>query len=438
MKNILGQKLMHHTWQPCTQMDDYKTSHPINVTKAYGSYFELDNGSKVIDATSSWWCKSLGHSHPRLKHALINQCNKFEHIIGAGTTNEVIAELSFKLTNLTPSLKKVFYASDGSSAVEIALKMSLHAQQLLGNKNRTKFIALSNGYHGETTGALSVSDVGKFKQPYEHMLFKTDFISNIPYVNNVNDPLWHNCQEIWRQSEDYLNFRADEIAAIIIEPIVQGSGGMKIYSQDFLSRLSKWAKQNNIYIITDEIMTGFGRAGKMFAFDYAKISPDFVCIGKALTAGWLPLSAVITSNDIYDIFDNDDNEKSFIHSNTFYGNALAASVAIEALNIYDEENIADMANRSGQIMLTLMEKLAVKTGMLSNVRGIGMIAAADIIYSGKARVDFEFYKKAMSLGALIRPLGNTLYWLPPINTELYTLEEISHISEKTLSYMAIS
>jgi adenosylmethionine-8-amino-7-oxononanoate aminotransferase len=176
----------------------------------------------------------------------------------------------------------------------------------------------------------------------------------------------------------------------------------------------------------------------MFAFDYAKISPDFVCIGKALTAGWLPLSAVITSNDIYDIFDNDDNEKSFIHSNTFYGNALAASVAIEALNIYDEENIADMANRSGQIMLTLMEKLAVKTGMLSNVRGIGMIAAADIIYSGKARVDFEFYKKAMSLGALIRPLGNTLYWLPPINTELYTLEEISHISEKTLSYMAIS
>ncbi len=428
--NDIIQKGLEHIWQPCSQMKDYETFKPIIVHKAYGSYLELKTGEKIIDAISSWRCKSLGHNHPRLKQALITQMDKFEHIIGAGTLNDTIVELSEKLASLILHLKKIFYASDGSTAIEIALKMALHAQKLKGNKDKVNFMALQNGYHGESTGALSVSDLGKFKNHYQEMLFEVNFIPQIPYVNGIDDPIWHDALEYWKNTEIFLNQSAETTAAIILEPIIQGAGEMKIYSKDFLYRLSNWARENDVYLIADEIMTGMGRTGKMFACMHAEIKPDFMCLSKGLTSGFMPFSAMLTTSEIYDLFyDDRETGKAFLHSNTYCGNVLGASVALEVLKIYEEESICQMANSLGNLMLEKMKEIERTTSLITNIRSIGAIVAADLV---KENSGYELHKHAMNLGAFIRPIGNCIYWLPPINTPLSTIEKLHIITKKAL------
>ena len=423
-----------HLWLPCAQINDHETFFPLNIKKAYGSYIELHNGNKIIDAISSWWCKSLGHGHPRLKEAMIKQIDKFEHVIQADTINETIIEPSRKLTNLTSFLNKVFYAGDGSTAVEIALKMSLHAHKNQGNNKRTKFLALKNGYHGETLGALSVSDLNQYKAPYKEILFDVQFIPDVPYLNNKTNPLWFDCSREWEQTVQFLDQYAETACAIIVEPIVQGVAGMKIYSPDFLKRLRVWSKENNIYLIADEIMTGLGRTGKMLACEHANIEADFICLSKGLTSGWLPFSAVLTTDDIYQLFYDDHHKgKSFLHSNTYCGNPLAASIAIEVLNILKEENLCQKAEALGKEMLRMMNNIAESTGLITNVRGIGAIVAADLVNSkANPRLGHEVYKQAVAMGALLRPLGNTIYWQPPLNTSLNTLDELQNITQKAI------
>lgn len=417
-------KALEYIWYPCSKMEDYQDFKPQHIKKALGSYIELNNGKRVIDAISSWWCKSLGHGHTRLQQALIEQMAKFEHVMQPHMANDVIVELSEKLAGLTTNLKKAFYASDGSTAVEIALKMSLHAQINRGEQHRKKFLALENGYHGETIAALSVSDLGKYKKPYEDLLFETKFIPNIPYVSNAQ-----NQDTNWNLVENFLEENQHEVAAIILEPIVQGAGGMKIYSQHFLRKLSQWAKKYNIYLIADEIMTGIGRTGKMLACNHSDIEPDFLCLSKGLTSGMLPLSVCLTSNEIYNLFYKKD---PFLHSNTHYGNALAASVAVEVLNIFKQENIIE--NIAKLNMLNKMQKIAKNTGLVSNIRFIGGIVAADLAEN----IDgFKFYKKAMENGAILRPIGNCLYWMPPLNSKEETIEELAYITERTLLFCAL-
>lgn len=425
-----------HIWHPCSQMKDYETFKPLAVVKARGSYIELKNGQKMIDAISSWWCKSLGHNHPRLKAALIEQAEQFEHVILANTTNDTIIELSTRLAQLTKNLEKVFYASDGSSAVEIAMKMSLHSRKISGKNKKTQFISLENAYHGETAGAMSVSDLGLYRDPYLPMLMPSHFIAPLPYVSGITDPLWQDCSAYWEKMEKILEPLAESTTAILVEPIVQGAAGMQIYSQDFLRRLRDWTKTHDVHLITDEIMTGFGRTGKMLACEHADIEPDFLCLAKGLTAGWLPLSAVLTRNAIYDLFYDDyQSGKSFLHSHTHSGNALAARVALEVLKIYSEENICEEASRLGNAMLKAMQEIADNTGQLNNVRGIGAVVAADLHCDDpKRRLGFEVYQKAVQLGALLRPIGNTIYWLPPLNMELETLMELKRITEEAIHY----
>lgn len=421
-----------HIWHPCSQMKDYEAFPPLLINKAYGSYIELVDGRRIIDAISSWWCKSLGHSHPRLKAALQAQLECFEHVIFANSTYEIIVRLSEKLGRLCGGLDKVFYASEGSSAVEIALKMSLHAQQLLGQKQRTQFTSLQNGYHGETFMALGLSDLGLYRLPYEAHLIKPNFIQNIPYVDSSSDPLWNDCSAIWLDIEKQLEKQAANLAAIIVEPIVQGAGGMKIYSQDFLRRLRKWTQTHGIYLIADEIMTGLGRTGHALACEHAHIKPDFICLSKGLTSGWLPMSAVLTRTDIYDLFYDDyASGKSFLHSHTFSGNALAAAVALECLNILEDEKIFQQVQEKESILKKFMREVNDKTQRLTNIRGIGAIIAADLQLSEKQknqRVGHQIFQKALQLGAWLRPLGNTIYWLPPLNTSLQVLEELKDIS----------
>ena len=420
--NIID-KSLNHIWYPCADMKDYQEFKPKHIKRAYGSYIEMEDGIKVIDAISSWWCKSLGHCHPELQSAMIEQLHKFEHVMQPHTTNDVIANLSEKLSSLTKNLKKVFYASDGSTAVEIALKMTLHAQKILGHKKRKKFMALSNGYHGETLAALSVSDLGKYKYPYQDILFETFFIQEIPYVRGIKDDLWKDCQNNWESIEKNLQPYEDQIAAIIIEPIVQGAGGMRIYSKNFLKHLSIWAKKKGIYLIADEIMTGIGRTGKMLACDHADIEPDLLCLSKGLTSGMLPLSVCLVSQEIYDIF---YNKEPFLHSNTHYGNALAASVALKVLKIFEQELIVEKASKLN--MGIMMQKIADETGLLTNIRSIGAIAAADLVNIDQ----FKLYKKAMDLGAILRPINNSLYWMPPLNIDRVVLEDLSDITRLAL------
>ena len=426
-----------HIWHPCSQMKDYEQFKPLIIKNAYGSYLELTNGKKIIDAISSWWCKSLGHNHPKLKKALKQQLEKFEHVIFANTTNEIIVELSQRLAALLPTLNKVFYAGDGSCAVEIAMKMSLHSRINTGDKKRKNFVALKNSYHGETIGTLSVSDVGLYRLPYSTILFKTYFIDGIPYVLNTQTREWNDCSKQWELIERSLKPYTKTTTAVIVEPIVQGASGMRIYSQDFLARLSQWAKNNDIHLIADEIMTGMGRTGKMLACEHAGIVPDFICLSKGLTSGWLPFSAILTHDAIYQLFYDDYHTgKSFLHSHTYSGNALAASVALETLNVFYEEKINERACELGKLMLKKMHQVAEETGQLENVRGIGALVAADLIpLPDQSRLGYEVYQEAVKQGVLLRPIGNTLYWLPPINIDFKLIDVLKDI---TISAIKIS
>lgn len=424
--------MTQHIWHPCSQMKDYETFQPLNIVKARGEYLYLENGQKIIDAISSWWCKSLGHNHPHLKKALLAQLEQFEHVILANTTNSTIQKLSEKLVALMPALQKIFFAGDGSCAVEIALKMSLHWRKIHGQNKKTKFMTLRNAYHGETAGAMSVSDLGIYRHAYQELLFDTIIIDPIPYVSGVEDPLWHDASEAWNIFLQ--KYQPDEVTAIIVEPIIQGAAGMQIYSADFLKRLSAWAKQNNIHLIADEIMTGFGRTGKMFACEHANITPDFLCIGKGLTSGWLPLSVVMTHDAIYQAFYDDyEKGKSFLHSHTFSGNALAASIALAVLEVFEQENILAHTNKIAAIMRENMQAIANDTKKIHSLRSIGAIVAADLSNPNNIpRLGYQLYQKAIKQGVLLRPLGNTIYWLPPLNTAEMVLTELKSITQAVL------
>lgn len=427
-------KDLQHNWHPCSQMKDLAEHPPVLVKAAQGSYLELGDGTRLIDAISSWWCKPLGHGHPVLKQALTKQLAQFEHVMFANTTYENIILLSEKLAQLTTSLDKVFYASDGSCAVEIAMKMSLHARQIQGQSKRTRFMALENSYHGETALTMSVSDLGLYKAPYAAVLTDAFFLRGIPYVNSVNDPVWHDCSAYWPAILQQLEAHAEQLTAILVEPIVQGAAGMKIYSQDFLQRLRVWTASKGIHLIADEIMTGLGRTGLPLACQHAQIEPDFLCLAKALTGGCLPLSATLTSSAIYQLFYDDYAKgKSFLHSHTHTGNALAVSVALACLQVLEQEQIYQKTQALALQLSQAMQAVADETGKLTNLRQIGAIAAGDLIPQDKqARLGFKVGQAAIAHGALIRPIGNALYWLPPLTLSSQELQSLQEITVKAV------
>lgn len=427
---------LHYVWHPCDQMKDYVDFPPLVIESAQGPYLKLNDGRLVIDAISSWWCKSFGHNEPRLKAALLKQAERFEHVLLANTTNDVIIALSKKLCQLT-GLGKAFYACDGSSAVEIALKMSLHAQQIQGHAERTTFAALANSYHGETALTMSVSDLGLYKKPYSPLLYSdVKFIDHIPYVNSSADPRWDNCANEWPAILEQLTACEKTLCAIIVEPLLQGAGGMKIYSMDLLRRLRQWSQDHGVHLICDEILTGLGRTGLPLASQYAQIIPDFVCLGKGLTAGWLPFSAVVTSNTIYDYFyDDHETGKAFLHSHTHSGNSLAAAVALETLHLLEHDRIYDQVSTLSQHLLHGMLDVAETTKKLKNVRALGAVVAADLtIPKGitPKRLSLQIFKEAARQGALLRPLGDTLYWLPPLNSDAALIEKLRDITRMSL------
>lgn len=413
------------------QMKDFESFPPLVVERAKGCILYTDKGP-ILDGISSWWCKSLGHGHPAVIAAIEDQLHRFEHVIAANTTHPLLVELAEKLAEITKN-QHIFFASDGSSAVEIAMKLAIHANQIKGNNKKNEFIALKNGYHGETFGAMSVSDLGIYKEPYKSLGVTCHFIENIPYVNNELDPLWSDCENHWQATLQTLEKIKHQVCALILEPLIQGAGGMLCYSADFLKRCAKWAKENDIYLIADEIMTGMGRTGKWLACDHAEVKPDLICLSKGLTSGSLPMSCVMINSAIYDLFYGDyDAGKSFLHSHTYSANPLAISAALATIKVMTDENIPQKAQDLHPIMLRNLTQIAAISGKLENVRGIGAVVAADFINPENRRLSNAFYQIALKNGALLRPIGNTLYWLPPLNSDRDTLEQLADITLKSV------
>ncbi len=423
---------LKHIWHPCSQMKDFESCPPLIVEHAQGSYIYSNKGP-IIDAISSWWCKSLGHGHPAIVAAINDQLTRFEHVIGANTTHPTIVELAEQLTDITGK-QHVFFASDGATAVEIAMKLAIHASEIKGFEQKNQFIALKNGYHGESLGTMSVSDLGIYKEPYKSFGVTCHFLQDIPYCSGKNDPLWNDCSDHWSLILPKLEQLSNKTCAIVLEPLVQGAGGMLCYSADFLKKIAAWAKSNEIVLIADEIMTGIGRTGEWLACDHAGIEPDLICLSKGLTAGSLPLSCVMIDSSIYELFYADYSEgKSFLHSNTYSGNPLAVSAALATIKTIKSEKILNQAKVLGDCMRTHLEQVAKVSGKLSNVRGLGAVVAADLIDTGNVRIGNEVYQEALKCGALIRPLGNTLYWMPPLNTDQEIIGKLAEITLNSIN-----
>jgi adenosylmethionine-8-amino-7-oxononanoate aminotransferase len=432
----LAERDLNVLWHPCSQMRDYIGFPPLEIVSAQGSWLHLADGRRVLDAISSWWCKALGHGHPRLRAALIEQAGKFEHVILANTTNDGVVRFCERILRVANAGRKhfgkVFFADNGSTAVEVALKMALQAQAQSGRPQRTKFAGLRNGYHGETVGALSVSDCGLYKEKYAPLLFDCAMIDAVPYRSGESDPAWLDASREWANIELQLDAMADDLAAIIYEPVLQGAGGMRLYSPDLLKRLSAWARAHDVFLIADEIAAGMGRLGAMLAGHLAgDAPPDFAVLSKGLTAGFLPLSVVLTTDAVYDVFHAEyAQRKAFLHSNTFAGNALAVAAANAVLDVFAEEKILEGVARNGPLLRSGLEKLADTSPHLKNVRGLGMMAAADLCAKNgadldwKARTGYRVFQEAVKRGALLRPLGDTMYLFPPLNS---TCDEIDQM-----------
>jgi adenosylmethionine-8-amino-7-oxononanoate aminotransferase len=429
-------------WHPCSQMRDYRDFPPLEVVAAQGSWLHLADGRRVLDAISSWWCKSLGHGHPRLRAALTAQAAAFEHVILANTTNAPVVRLCERLLALANGrgpdawgaqappgrmsghFGKVFFADNGSTAVEVALKLALQAQAQLGNSGRMRFAALANGYHGETVGALSVGDCGLYKDTYQALLFPCTQLGPLPYRSGPGAARWMDASAEWPDIVRRLDAEADTLAAIIYEPVLQGAGGMRLFSPDLLRRLRAWADAHGVLLIADEIAAGLGRCGTPLASHLAGtgVLPDFAVLSKGLTGGFMPLAAVLTTDRIAAVFDAEHHERrAFLHSNTYAGNALAIAVANAALDVMADEDVLGQVARRGPALAAGLERLAAERADLRDVRGVGMMAAVDVRQRDGAAIDwrkrtgYRIYREAVRRGALLRPLGDTLYLFPPLN-----------------------
>ncbi len=399
---------LNFIWHPCTQMKDHESLPLIPIKSAKGVWLYDFDGNKYLDAISSWWVNLFGHANPKISEAVSKQTKTLEHVLLAGFTHLPAINLAKELIKISPTtLKKVFFADNGSSAIEIALKMSFHYHKNRGEE-RDLFLSLTNSYHGETLGALSVGDLGLYKEIYKPLLIK-NIQTPVP-KNQTKEATKKALDELEKILEKY----GKKISAFIVEPLIQAAGNMHIYSPEYLTKAYNIIKSYKIHFIADEIMTGFGRTGSMFACEQAKISPDFMTLSKGLTGGFLPLAAVLTTDEVYQEFYCDYNKnRSFLHSHSYTGNPLACSAALATLKIFEEENILNENKKKSKYIIEKLEKFKTLK-KVKNIRYLGMVFAFDIDkYPPQRRIGLEVYKFGLKRGVLLRPLGNTIYFMPP-------------------------
>ncbi len=411
--DVMMQQDLEVIWHPCTQMKDHETLPLIPIKSGKGIYLYDFEGKRYIDAISSWWVNLFGHANAYINAQIKAQLESLEHVLLAGFTHEPAISLAHKLVEITPeSLQKVFYVDNGSSAVEAALKMSYHYHRNKGVP-KSLFLSLTNSYHGETIGALSVGDVALYKETYEPLL-----IDNLQ-VPVPKDQTPQAAKEALAVLEKTLQQRGEEIAAFILEPLIQGAGGMHMYHPDYLKGARALTQAYNVHLIADEIMTGFGRTGEMFGCDHADISPDFMTLSKGLTGGYLPLSVVMTTNDVYEAFYCDYNEyKAFLHSHSYTGNPLACRAALATLELFERDDVVRVNRAKSSYIAKKLERFKSLKQVVA-VRQQGMVAAVEIGgYAPQERIGLRIYRYGLERGVLLRPLGNVIYFMPP-----YIIEE---------------
>jgi adenosylmethionine---8-amino-7-oxononanoate aminotransferase len=443
-KNLL-QRSLQSVWHPCTQMKQHENFPLIPIARGDGVWLYDTDGKRYLDGVSSWWVNLFGHNNPRIKDAIKLQLDTLEHVMLAGFTHQPVVDLSEKLAKLT-GLGHAFYGSDGASATEIALKMSFHFWRNANQPNKTKFVSLQNSYHGETLGALGVTDVAIFKDTYAPLLMQSaqmpspDF--RLAEKGESAEAFALRCADMLEQ---YVSERSHELAAFIIEPLVQCAAGMGMYHPVYLKRAREICTKYKIHLIADEIAVGFGRTGSMFASftdcesDCDKQActkkqgcrPDFICLSKGITGGYLPLSVVLTKDEIYQAFYDDSAAKGFLHSHSYTGNPLACSAALATLSIFETDNVIQKNRETSDFIwqqMHTLNDLPIQYLRRPNSNNSGMIFAFDVITKNQ-HFSRDCYASALENNLLIRPIGNTVYLMPP-----YTInhEEITHALQASI------
>lgn len=439
-------------WHPCTQMKDHETLPVIPIKKGQGIYLEDFDGNRYLDAISSWWVNIFGHANPYINQRLKEQLDQLEHVILAGFSHQPIIELSERLIVITPhGLDKCFYADNGSSCIEIALKMSFHYWLNQGKYHKKRFITLTNSYHGETVAAMSVSDVALFTETYKALLFDTIKVTSPDcYMREPNTSWEEHSKRMFIHMEKALAENHQQVAAVIVEPLIQCAGGMRMYHPVYLTLLREACDKYNVHLIFDEIAVGFGRTGALFACEKAQVTPDFLCLSKALTAGYLPMSVCLTSNLIYQAFYEDYNQlKGFLHSHSYTGNPLASVAALATLDIFEKDNVIE----KNQILIEALTRAShqlIEHPHIAEVRQTGMVLAIEMVadkatkkpYPWQERRGLQVFQYALKKGLLLRPIGNVIYVMPPYvitPEQIYwmlriTAEAIEYATQKTTNH----
>ncbi len=421
-----------HVWHPCTQMKDHERELPlIPIRRGQGVWLEDFSGKRYLDAISSWWVNLFGHANPRINTAIREQLDRLEQVILAGFTHEPVIALSEALVRVTPAgLNKCFYADNGSSAVEVALKMSFHYWRNVGRPEKRRFITLTNSYHGETLGALAVGNVDLYKEIYRPLLLDVIVVPSPDcYLREPGESWEQYSRRKFADMEATLATHAHEAAAVILEPLVQCAGNMRMYDPVYLRLLREACDRHGVHFIADEIAVGFGRTGTMFACEQASVSPDFICLSKGLTGGYLPLSAVVTTDSIYGAFYDEYTKLSaFLHSHSFTGNPLACTAALASLGLFSTDHVLE---RNRELAAHMGRRARELEGHphVAEVRQTGMIVAIELVlnradrqpYPWQERRGLRVYRHALQRGILLRPVGNVVYFMPPY---VITPEEI--------------
>jgi adenosylmethionine-8-amino-7-oxononanoate aminotransferase len=430
-------KDLRHNWHPYTQMSTLVVEPPLLIDRAEGLFLFDAEGNRYYDAISSWWCVVHGHGHPRIREAVTRQMERLDHVLFAGITHTPAVRLASRLAAIAPEgLSRVFFSDNGSTAVEVALKMSLQCWRNLGREERTGFVCLDRGYHGDTTGCMSVSGVEAFLRAFRPILFPSRRVS-APYCYRC--PEGKTYPECGVSCVDALGAALREggetVAAVILEPLLLAAGGMIVYPPEYLARAAALARAHGVHLILDEVATGFGRTGTMFACQQAGVSPDFLCLSKGLTGGTMPLAATITTAEVYNSFLGDpDGGKTFYHGHTYTANPVGCAAALASLDLLEEEEVVDRVARLAPRLAEGARALA-ELPLVGDVRGIGMVAALELVRDkgtkealpGTAPVFHEIRREGLRRGLFLRPLGNVVYLFLP---EAVTREDLDDILDR--------
>ncbi len=416
-------------------MKDHEQYPLIPIKRGEGVWLHDFDGNRYIDAISSWWVNIFGHANPSINAALAQQAGQLEHVIFAGFSHEPAIRLAERLVDLTPAgLERVFFGDNGSSAVEIALKMSFHFWKNSGKTKKTEFVNLANSYHGETFGALAVGDVALYKETYEPLLMQCRTVASPDCFFREEGESWeaYSLRQL-KHMQIELEQNHDTICAVIIEPLIQCAGHIRMYHASYLRELRKLCDQYDVHLIADEIAVGFGRTGTMFACEQADISPDFICVGKGLTGGYLPLSAVLTTDKVYQAFYDDyETLRAFLHSHSYTGNPLACAVAHATLDLFESQDTIESNRELSNVMSKSFAHLADHPNV-AEVRQTGMVLAVEMVKDKKTRQEYPWqerrglpvYMHGLKNECLLRPLGNVVYLMPPY---VITPDEIQHLA----------